>query len=66
MEVKGNTLTLTPEEVRKTSDALADVLCWLGGYRAAGGDTMPIDEYALDKMRALNLKLKEMPWDSVQ
>ncbi len=57
-----NIISIPPSEARRTSDALADVICWLGGFRSAGGDTAPIDYSTLDALGDLNMKIKDLKW----
>jgi len=48
---------ITPDEAEKYSDAISDVVCWLDGFKAAGGVYYPD---SIDVLRELNMNLKEI------
>lgn len=55
-----NSITFTPRQAAMVSHAVADVLCWLNGFRAAGGDyASGLD---LETLRDLNRALKGLRW----
>ena len=45
---------MTMGDWRKGSDALADVLCWIAGFKAHGGSAEPVN---LDQLRALKRQI---------
>ena len=51
---------LTCEDCRRTSDSLADVLCWFAGFEAAhaGADRNLSLPPGLDDLRTFNINLK--------
>lgn len=54
------TLAITPEQAQDYSDALADVLCWFRGFRAANRKAgMPP---GLSRLVDLNIDLKRVAW----
>jgi hypothetical protein len=49
-------LNLSPVECRLYHEAIADVICWMSGYKAAGG---VIDYVNLSRIEELKTKLQE-------
>ncbi len=46
---------MSQAEQEKFDDALSDVICWLGGFQAAGGTYTP---GSIEALRELRLKLQ--------
>lgn len=59
-----NAILFTPEDARKTSDAVADVLCWFAGFSAAKPDA--ILPPGIDNLRDLNIALKGLIWEKLK
>ena len=55
-----NSITFTPEQAAEYSAALADLLCWIRGYKAAGGPDA--DFLELEPIREINIALKALNW----
>jgi|GEM_PF-5754989 len=49
--------TFTPDQCTTYAESLSDFLCWMEGFRAAGGTYSP---QSIEPLRDLNLRLKEM------
>jgi len=48
---------LSLKEAESFSDALSDVVCWLSGFKSAGGVYAP---ESMEVLRDLNIKLKSL------
>lgn len=42
----------TPADAKRSQNALADILCWLDGYRAGGGSITNLDIQGLRELKA--------------
>ncbi len=53
------TTQITHKQAEGFSEALADIICWMDGFKAAGGVYYPD---SIGVLRTLNLKMKEI-WE---